>query len=264
VLLAPAERADVIVDFGAVRAGTEILLENVGPDEPFGGGRPGVDFPPADPGTTGQIMSLRVVPATGRDISTPPSRLALPRVPALGPETGTRQVSLNEQESATVRVRATTRGTLVADCLAGEPFGPSEADLGTVAPDGTGIPLGWDEPITENPALGAVEVWEVHNFTADAHPIHIHEVTFEVVGRQEVTSGLRRPPETWEAGRKDTVIAYPNEITRVKALFDRPGLFVWHCHILEHEDNEMMRPYRVGPRRAGEPARGAMPHAPAA
>ena len=55
-----------------------------------------------------------------------------------------------------------------------------------------------------------------------------------------------RPPESWETGRKDTVIAYPDEITRVKALFDRAGLFVWHCHIVEHEDNEMMRAYRVG------------------
>jgi len=57
--------------------------------------------------------------------------------------------------------------------------------------------------------------------------------------------GAARPAESWETGRKDTVIAYPGEITRVKARFDRAGLFVWHCHILEHEDNEMMRPYRV-------------------
>jgi FtsP/CotA-like multicopper oxidase with cupredoxin domain len=54
-------------------------------------------------------------------------------------------------------------------------------------------------------------------------------------------------PEPWETGLKDTVIAYPAQITRVKAHFDRPGLFVWHCHLVEHEDNEMMRPYRIGP-----------------
>jgi bilirubin oxidase len=71
-------------------------------------------------------------------------------------------------------------------------------------------------------------------------------VTFEVVSRQVIGETAARPADSWEAGRKDTVIAYPNEVTRVKALFDRPGLFVWHCHILEHEDNEMMRPYRVG------------------
>ncbi len=72
-------------------------------------------------------------------------------------------------------------------------------------------------------------------------------MTFEVVNREAIGGGPPRPPESWESGRKDTVIAYPGEITRVKALFDRPGLFVWHCHIVEHEDNEMMRPYRVVP-----------------
>jgi len=115
--------------------------------------------------------------------------------------------------------------------------------------------LGWDDPITENPAVGATEVWEIHNFTADAHPIHIHEVEFEVLDRQPF-GGTARPRESWEAGLKDTVIAYPGEITRVKALYDRPGLFVWHCHIVEHEDSEMMRPYFVGPLAAGRGASG--------
>jgi spore coat protein A len=144
-----------------------------------------------------------------------------------------------------VRTRTDRAGNVVLDCARGEQFGPTEADLGTLRGNGKGRPLGWDEPLTETPALGATEVWEIHNFTADAHPIHIHEIAFEVVGRQR-PGGARRPPESWEAGRKDTVIAYPGEITRVKAHFDRSGLFVWHCHILEHEDNEMMRPYRIG------------------
>jgi FtsP/CotA-like multicopper oxidase with cupredoxin domain len=247
VLLGPAERADVIVDFTNAALGSEIILENLAPDEPFGGGRPGVDFEPADPNTTGQVMRFRVIAATAPDPSTPPSQLVLPPIAALGAATNTRQVSLNEQESATVRVSTDQQGNTVLDCTNGEPFGPVEADLGTLNPDGTGNPLGWDEPITENPALGAIEVWEIYNFTADAHPIHIHEVTFEVVSRQVIGESGVRAPESWEAGRKDTVIAYPNEITRVKARFDHPGLFVWHCHIVEHEDNEMMRPYRVGP-----------------
>jgi FtsP/CotA-like multicopper oxidase with cupredoxin domain len=247
LLLGPAERADVIVDFTHVALGSEIILENLAPDEPFGGGTAGVDFDPADPQTTGQVMRFHVVGASGPDTSTPPGRLTLPAVTPLGAATNTRQVSLNEQESATVRVTTDADGDVVLDCPGGEPFGPVEADLGTLNPDGSGNPLGWDEPRTENPSLGAVEVWEIHNFTADAHPIHIHEVTFEVVDRQPFGAPAARPPETWEAGRKDTVIAYPDEVTRVKALFDRPGLFVWHCHILEHEDNEMMRPYRIGP-----------------
>jgi spore coat protein A, manganese oxidase len=70
---------------------------------------------------------------------------------------------------------------------------------------------------------------------------------FQVVDRQRFGAGRAvRRPERWETGYKDTVIAYPGEITRVKATSDLPGLYVWHCHIVEHEDNEMMRPYRVG------------------
>jgi FtsP/CotA-like multicopper oxidase with cupredoxin domain len=71
-------------------------------------------------------------------------------------------------------------------------------------------------------------------------------VQFQVVDRRPF-DGDARGPDAGETGFKDTVIAYPGEITRVKAQFDIPGLFVWHCHIVEHEDNEMMRPYYVGP-----------------
>jgi spore coat protein A, manganese oxidase len=106
--------------------------------------------------------------------------------------------------------------------------------------------MDWDEPLTETPRMNEVEIWELHNFTADAHPIHIHELQFQVVDRQPF-DGEPRPPEPGETGEKDTVIAYPDEITRVKVRFDHAGLFVWHCHILEHEDNEMMRPLRVEP-----------------
>jgi spore coat protein A, manganese oxidase len=225
VLLAPAERADVIVDFTELAVGTEIYLINLGPDEPFGG----LPAPFADPDTTGQVMRFTVVPLTARDVSRPPDRLHLPAFRPLGEASNTRRVSLNEEAS-------TFPGF----------DGPVAAELGTLNASGTPVPLGWDEPISENPALNAIEVWELHNFTEDAHPIHIHEVQFQVVDRQPF-DGAARPPEPYERGFKDTVIAYPGEITRVKALFDLPGLYVWHCHILEHEDNEMMRPYHVGP-----------------
>jgi FtsP/CotA-like multicopper oxidase with cupredoxin domain len=120
------------------------------------------------------------------------------------------------------------------------------------------------DPVTENPAVGNTEVWELYNATEDAHPMHIHEVHFEVVNRQdifvdeeegtvEVASSAPQPPEPWETGFKDTVIAYPGQVTRVRIRFDRPGQFVWHCHIVEHEDNEMMRPYRIGPLQPGQP-----------
>ncbi len=226
LLLAPAERADVIVDFSQLPTGATVTLLNVGPDEPFGGGTPGVDFAPADPNTTGQVMQFRVVAATGRERSTPPERLLLPAATQLGPASRTRQLSLNELMSVSFD-------------------GPVAALLGTVE-NGTAVPKMWDDPITENPSLGSTEVWELYNLTEDAHPIHIHMVQFQVIERV-AASGTVRPPESWETGFKDTVIAYPGEITRVKATFDLAGLFVWHCHIVEHEDNEMMRPYRVGP-----------------
>jgi spore coat protein A len=229
LLMAPAERADVIVDFGSLPAGSEVYLINEGPDEPFGGGEPPGDFEAADPETTGQVLKLTVVPIVGTDTSTSPSELQLPAFSGLGAASTTRQVSLNEEGSA-----------VLAD------VGPRAALLGTVA-GGVGLAKGWDDPITENPALGATEEWEIWNFTEDAHPIHIHEVQFQVVNRQPFDQLLARDPERWETGFKDTVIAYPEEITRVKALFDLPGRYVWHCHIVEHEDNEMMRPYFVGP-----------------
>jgi spore coat protein A len=226
LLMGPAERADVIVDFTGLARQT-IRLRNLGPDEPFGGGVPGVDFPVADPATTGQVLEFRVtLPLSGTDTSTPPAQLRLPAPPKPGPATSTRQVSLNEAAS-------TFPGF----------DGPVAALLGTMTPDGP-TPLGWADPITENVAVGAVEEWAMYNFTEDAHPIHIHEIQFQVVNREPFGSGVRGP-ESWETGLKDTVTAYPGQITRVKANYDRAGLFVWHCHIVEHEDNEMMRPYRI-------------------
>jgi FtsP/CotA-like multicopper oxidase with cupredoxin domain len=68
--------------------------------------------------------------------------------------------------------------------------------------------------------------------------------------------GIVTLPEPWETGFKDTVIAYPGQVTRVRMQFRNAGQFVWHCHIVEHEDNEMMRPYRIGPEQPGQP----MPH----
>ena len=229
LLMSPAERADVIVDFSGLVPGTEIILQNVGPDEPFGGGLPDVDFPSANWKTTGQVMQFRVVPLTAVDTSTPPNLLGLPALVGLGEPSNTRQVSLLEEDS---------------EVLAG--VGPRAALLGTFDDDNEPESRMWGDAITENPALGATEIWEIHNFTADAHPIHIHEVQFQVVNRQPF-AGVARAPESWETGFKDTVITYPGEVTRVKALFDLAGLYVWHCHIVEHEDHEMMRPYFVGP-----------------
>jgi spore coat protein A len=288
VLMALAERADVIVDFRGLADGAVVNLSNIGPDEPFAGGVPGVDFDPADPGTTGQVMRFVVnhhldgasnTDPTGTTPATDPADLALNSENPLGVHTVTRQVSLNEEESHEVCVLEdeVTEEFLVpikeVDCESTAPsgtevvpFGPTEALLGTLNEDGTGNGLKWTDMsgtstpvpvtlengdvmminVTENPTVGDTEIWEMYNFTADAHPIHLHLVRFEVVNR-ETFDGDVRGPEPWETGYKDTVISYPDEITRVKALFGLPGLYVWHCHIVEHEDNEMMRPYVVSP-----------------
>ncbi|MEV0035476.1 multicopper oxidase [Streptomyces sp. NPDC050804] len=229
LLTAPAERADVIVDFTSIPTGTELYLINEGPDTAFGGGVAGTDFPPANPKTTGQVMKFVVEPLTAPDRSTPASQLTLPRCERLGAASRTRRLSLNEVNSARL-----------------EGVGPRAVLLGVLDSKGEPVTLGWGDPVTEDPALGATEVWEIHNFTKDAHPIHIHEVQFQVVDRQPEGQAVR-PPEPWERGFKDTVIVSPNAVTRVKARFDQAGHYMWHCHMLEHEDNEMMRPFRVGP-----------------
>ena len=253
LLLGLAERADVIFDFGKVPVGSYVL-GNLGPDEPFGGGVPGVDFPVADPATTGQILQFRVVPALETDLTTPPRDMVLPAVTPLPAATLTRPLALIEKRGVGY------------DRAGAEVAGPTEALLGRVV-NGTALDDMWMHPVTENPAVGATEVWEFYNTTGDAHPMHVHEVPFEVVNRQALKldgdgddvaepiqlDGPVMPPQPWESGFKDTVIAYPAQVTRIRAQFNTPGQFVWHCHIVEHEDNEMMRPYRIGPEQPGQP-----------
>jgi spore coat protein A len=236
-----------------VPAGSYVLA-NVGPDEPFGGGVPGDDFAVADPGTTGQMLQFRVVPAVEVDDSTPPQFLQLRAITPLPAQTFTRRLALIEEAGEGADEEE-------------EVEGPVAALLGTVDTEGFWTEREWIEPVTENPAIGATEVWEFYNTTADAHPMHVHEIAFEVVNREglvldadgEVVEPIQldgniTPPEPWETGFKDTVIAYPGQVTRIKGRFTRPGQFVWHCHIVEHEDNEMMRPYRIGPLQPGQPA----------
>jgi FtsP/CotA-like multicopper oxidase with cupredoxin domain len=286
LLMGPAERADVIVDFTGIANGTRIRMINTAPDSPFGG------FPAiaADPATSGQVMDFivdsTIVPVLPSDaLTTPPQNLVLPAPAPLGATTYTRQVSLNELSSDQVCVEISAiDGTVLrtifstfagdpnflTNCTAAvnpptmggivTPMGPRQAQLGVLTTDALGnvtaVPKRWGDPITETPALNSTEVWEIFNTTADAHPIHVHLVAFQVVDRQLldpaalllgnlVPSGLPIPPNPNELGYKDTVISYPGQITRIKAKFDIPGLYVWHCHIVEHEDNEMMRPFVV-------------------
>lgn len=116
----------------------------------------------------------------------------------------------------------------------------------------------WSMPVTEDPALNSTEIWSIVNPTDDSHPIHLHLVRFQLLDRQRfdgeyfnMTGQVRiggpfEPPEPSESGWKDTIRAHASMITRFIVKFEGfPGKYVWHCHVLEHEDNEMMRPFVV-------------------
>lgn len=169
LLMGLAERADMIVDFTNVPV-CRYVLANIGPDEPFGDGEPPDDFDVADPGSTRQIIQFRVVPAVTTDPTTPPQSLVLPPVTPLPVESVTRPLALIEMMSN-----------------APGHDGPSEALLGNVNEDGMAEHMHWSDEVSENPNVGDTEVWEYFNFTADARPMHIHEVAFEVVNRQRIT-----------------------------------------------------------------------------
>jgi len=282
LLLGNAERADVIIDFGGMANGTRIRMLNTAPDAPFGG------FPdtPSDVTTTGQVMDFIVntaLPAQPTDTtSTSPENLVLPAEGPLGVHSNTRQLSLNELSSDQVCVEidpvdgailgtlfSTFPGdpTFASSCAAAtvgagnvaEPMGPRQAQMGVVTVSGgnlVAVAKRWGDPITETPVLNSTEIWEFFNTTADAHPVHMHLVRFEVIDRQLlnpaslaagnlVADGATALALPNELGYKDTVLTYPGQVTRVKAKFDIAGLYVWHCHIVEHEDNEMMRPFVV-------------------
>lgn len=264
LLFAPGERYDVIVDFSNLPDGTVLLLQNTGPDSPFGGFGP--DFEPADPATTGKMVQLIVDHSLANplgDQSTDPFELVLEQAPPIGDPVLTRDLALKEEASSVcvgtppesdqcaIPIIDCSQG--VVDPLTGEnslTYGPVRGLLGY---DGSLGVLGltaqlWMDPIQQTPELGTTEVWELWNWTADAHPIHVHLVAFEILGRYDVNDPTKEIGEVLphERGRKDTVVSYPDQVTRIKMHFDIAGLFVWHCHILSHEDNEMMLPFCVG------------------
>lgn len=281
LVLAPGERADLVVDF-TNRFGTSLVLRNFGPDSPFGS-IPVAPGDAADPDSTGKIMRFEVISpfdAAVKDAFNPNQNLR-PGGKAFAikdPAVRTRRLALFEGQDEYHRL---------------QPL------LGVIDPnlpvqDGT-LPLhqatdgaqGWFQDISENPMLGDTEIWEIYNATGDAHPLHVHLVSFEVLNRQALgVEGLDwgvtmrpqpqhhsipgdlttygqaftmwlgatpfgtnpvMPPAPNETGPKDTVHVFPGEVTRIKMTFDKPGRYVWHCHILSHEDHEMMRPMHVGP-----------------
>jgi spore coat protein A len=256
---APGQRVDILFDFSEFEPGTKIILKNTA-----GSPYPGDDIP-ADPETTGQIIQFTVTDNEGPAAADLPSPLNT--IPILPATTTNRMLPYFEEMSA-----------------ADEPLGVFL----------TGQK--WAAPITEEPAVGTTEYWVLINPTGDAHPIHLHLVQFQLVGRApidaeaytdawldanpdavgpngfaplptdvapnniDVNPYVTGPTEfagLKEQGWFDTIITPPEYVTVIQVRFtqqdgsafpfdatDGPG-YVWHCHILDHEDNEMMRPYHV-------------------
>jgi spore coat protein A len=294
LLMAPAERADVIIDFTG-RAGQEIILYNDAP-APFPAGPATNDYYLGNPknpvqplaGTgpdTRQLLRIKVIPATVPDPQpTGPILNPVLMDPApLAPITTT---------VAPIPPLVAPTGTPVRDLTLNEKFDGSGRLIQLLGTTTAVAPNVWGRAYVDAPteviAAGSTEVWRIFNTTADTHPIHFHLVNVQVLSRQAfkldktlgtfTPSGVARGPEPNELGWKETVRMNPGEVTTVVMKFDLPvvpfavpsspratasptadpnnpgmGLaagptyheYVWHCHILEHEEHDMMRPLVV-------------------
>jgi len=206
LFIAPGERADLTMDFSRF-AGKEVYLKH--------GSLP--------------IMQIRVSAGTAQDSSNLPAKLRPIRRTPESESVKTRELTLDHH------LDASGQATLML--LNGAHY---------------------SMPVTERPLLNSTEIWTFVNLTDDAHPIHLHLVRFQILDRRRfdfeiyrrtktlVFTGPAVPPEPHEAGWKDTVRADLQMATRIIVRFEGyAGRYVWHCHVLEHEDNDMMRPYEV-------------------
>lgn len=231
LLLAPAERADLIVDFSGLEEKTVTLMN---------------DAPTPYPGWSGftelyadlsEMMQFRVVlPASAKERAfrlPPPQSLPAPDPAA---------------------------AVITRDFILTETLDPQGHSLGVRINS-----KGYEDPVTVKPALGSTEKWCFINTTDDAHPMHLHLVQFRILERRGFHGllqadgtlknfelvGVPRPPHPNEAGRKDTAVVGPGEVLTILVRFEGyTGRYVFHCHMLEHEDNDMMRPYEVVPAEA--------------
>lgn len=212
VILAPGERADLVVDFSGSE-GEQVIVKNDGLNV--------MQFRVAKnmPAGRGRAGDTGVLPSTLRLVTKIPESAAVK----------TRMLTLVEVDDQVQR--------------------PVTMLLNNAH---------WSMPVTENPVLDSTEIWNLINLTDDSHPIHLHLVRFQILDRRSFDAaaywttgklnffGPPIPPDPSEAGWKDTVRADPAMVTRIIIRFEGyAGRYVWHCHILEHEDNEMMRPYDV-------------------
>ena len=275
LLLAPAERVDVLFDFSA-HIGQKLILYTDTP-APFPGGDPRNDYFPGLnvnrnpvngmtlPGfgpNTREIMRFNVVAPTTAD-----APLAI--------KTSTNLAAGNDPMLAPLGVTTLPPGVPVRSLTLNEGFdehGRLIQLLGTnvMLPAAANFGRGYMAlPNTETPAVGATEVWQIANLTADTHPIHFHLVNAQIISRQAFAvnsytgtpnpQGAPLPPAAYERGWKETIRMNPGEVTTVIMQFKLPVVpfvvppsprtggneYVWHCHILEHEEHDMMRPLVV-------------------
>ena len=275
LLMGPAERADVIIDFSHA-AGSSFILYNDAP-APFPMGDQRNDYYTGD-------VDARLI---GGSAATPkgygPNTRTLMKieVTATAPTYGRPLATLVPELRVALAAMAakqipTLNGCRVRDLTLNEDFdefGRLIQMLGTnVKPaSAAGFGRGYMDPTTENPHAGDTEIWRVFNLTGDTHPMHFHLVNVQVLGRQPFDAanyagkpkftGAFRGPDANELGMKETVRMNPNEMTVIVMKFDLPKVpftvpisprtggheYVWHCHILEHEEHDMMRPLVVTP-----------------
>ncbi len=215
LLITTGERAEVVIDFAAYPAGTQIVLTNDAPS-PFPG--------EAGVGVIPNVMRFDVIASPGHVAALPAALRPVPPIPT-GEAVVSRDLVLRKGDN------------------------PCTGSMWTIND------LMFDD-VTESPVLGTTEIWRFVNASGITHPMHMHLVAFQVLDRQPfvlqsgqiVTTGPAVPPDPSEMGWKDTAPVGPDEILRVIARFeDYTGLYPYHCHILEHEDNEMMRQFQVVP-----------------
>jgi len=222
ITLGPAERADVIVDFAPYAPGTEVYLVNSAP-APF----------PGTPGTgvVADVMMFAVQSQSGFTGAVPPTLRTME--------------DLDENAAVATRHLELMKGP-------GDMCSSFRWEIVSVE-NGAAVGSMWTD-VVEYPELDTLEVWEFYNRSSMTHPMHLHLDFFQVLDRQGFTvvddeivlQGSPMPPGPEESGWKDTVLVNPLEVVRVVTRFeDYTGLYPYHCHILEHEDHEMMRQFQT-------------------
>jgi FtsP/CotA-like multicopper oxidase with cupredoxin domain len=258
LLIEPGGRYDVVFNFSdPALAGQRVIMENIANDAPFGGKARGSREGTFPNRQTDRIMAFDVTLGLNNAV---PDNFNPANIGGYGGNTDT-----------------VTRTRKVALFEGMDEYGRLQPLLGVAEPtvdvNGSQVngSIAWHQPTTENPGLDTTEIWEIYNSTADAHPVHLHLVNFEILDRQKFKAdvtpqpvvqhngaigngfalsniklqGMATPAVGVEKAPKDMVTSLPGEVTRIKSTFKKSGRYVWHCHILSHEDHEMMRVLQV-------------------